>query len=82
MKRRKNAQGKEEEITEEHPIGNPNFLAQLQSGEAVLYSTYYDENIASALSIGVDGDKKSYIVIDYRNLDILKKQEEKTLDAL
>ena len=78
----KNTQGKEEEVKEEQPIGNPDFLSQLQSGDAVLYSTYHDENIASALSIGVDGDKKSYIVIDYRNLDILKKQEEKTLDAL
>ena len=63
-------------------IGNPDFLNQLQSGQAVLYSTYHNDDIAAALSIGVDGDKKSYIVIDYKNLSIIKKQEAKTLDAL
>ena len=78
----KNSQGKDETISEEAPIGNPNFLAQLESGNAVLFSTYYNDDVAAALSIGVDGDKKSYIVIDYKNLQILKKQEAETLDAL
>ncbi len=78
----KNAQGKDEVIQEDAPLGNPEFLAQLQAGTAVLFSTYYNNDIAAALSIGVDGDKKSYIVIDYKNLHILKKQEAKMLDAL
>ncbi len=77
-----NAQGKEETVTENAPIGNPEFLSQLLSGDAVLFSTYYNDDIAAALSIGVDGDKKTYIVIDYKNLEILKKQEAETLDAL
>ncbi len=77
-----NAQGKEETVTENAPIGNPEFLSQLLSGDAVLFSTYYNNDIAAALSIGVDGDKKTYIVIDYKNLEILKKQEAETLDAL
>ena len=78
----KNSQGKEEQIEEKAPIGNPEFLSQLQSGTSVLYSTYYNDEVAAALSIGVDGDKKSYIVIDYKNLNTIKKQEAKTLDAL
>ena len=78
----KNAQGRDETVQEPAPIGNPDFLAQLQAGTAVLFSTYYNDNIAAALSIGVDGDKKSYIVIDYKNLRILKKQEADVLDAL
>ena len=78
----KNNQGKEETVTETAPIGNPDFLEQLQNGTAVLFSTYQDNDVAAALSIGVDGDKKSYIVIDYKNLNILKKQENKTLEAL
>ena len=77
-----NKQGKEETITEESPIGNPNFLTQLESGEAVLFSTFHNENIEATLSIGVDGDKKSYIVIDYLNLQILKQKEVSTFDAL
>ena len=30
----------------------------------------------------VDGDGKSYIVVDYKNLMILNAQEKETLDAL
>jgi hypothetical protein len=78
----KNAQGRDEEIEEQDPIGNPNFLQQLESGDAVIFSTYYNDEVAAALSIGVDGDKKSYIVVDYKNLKVLEEQEAKTLDAL
>ena len=78
----KNAQGKEETIQEPALIGNSNFLSQLQQGTATLFSTYNNNNVAAALSIGVDDNKKSYIVIDYKNLRILKEQEAQTLDAL
>lgn len=78
----KNTKGQDEIVQEAAPIGNQDFLAQLQSGDAVLFSTYYNKDVAAALSIGVDGDEKSYIVIDYKNLQILEKQEAKTLDAL
>lgn len=78
----KNAKGQNETVEENAPIGNPEFLEQLMNGTAVLFSTYYNQDVAAALSIGVDGNKKSYIVIDYKNLRILEKQEAKTLDAL
>ncbi len=77
-----NSRKQEEIIKEEAPIGNPKFLDQLASGQAVLYSTYNNQDIAAALSISVDGEKKSYIVIDYKNIKILQKQEATTLDAL
>lgn len=77
-----NALGRKETIEEKASIGNPEFLSQLESGSAVLYSTFYNKNVAATLSISVDGNKKSYIVIDYRNLQILQKQESQTLDAL
>lgn len=73
---------KEEIVKEKAPLGNPDFLNQLASGKAVLYSTYHNKDVATALSIGVDGEKKSYIVIDYRNLKIIQEQEAATLDAL
>ena len=64
------------------PIGNPNFLSQLQNGEAELYSTFEGNNIGAALAINVDGSGKSYIIIDYKNIKILKDREEQTLDIL
>lgn len=64
------------------PKGNPEFLSQLQSGQAQLYSTFEGNNIGAALAINVDGDGKSYIIIDYKNLKILKEREEEALDIL
>ena len=69
-----------EKISE--PIGGPNFLAGLKSGEAVLYATFEDEDVGAALAVNVDGDGKSYIVVDYTNLRIFREREQKTLDAL
>ena len=74
--------GKDIVVQEPAPMGNPNFLSQLQSGAAELYSTYYNEEVGAALAVNVDGDGKSYIVIDYKNLRILNAQEQETLDAL
>ena len=39
-------------------------MTQLENGTAVLFSTYHNDKIEVTLSISVDGDKKSYIVID------------------
>lgn len=71
---------KTEQIPE--PMGNANFLKQLQSGEADLYSTFEGDNIGAALAINVDGDGKSYIIINYTNIKILKEREEETLNIL
>ena len=78
----KDQNGRDKQITETAPIGGPEFLSQLEQGTATLYSTYNNKNVAAALSINVDGNKKSYIVIDYKNLTALEKQQAKTLDAL
>ena len=79
---KKDKRGKDIIVKEDAPLGNANFLSQLQSGEAVLYSTYQNKEVGAALAVNVDGDGKSYIVIDYKNLIILNKQEQETLDAL
>ena len=63
-------------------IGNPNFLAQLQSGEAELYATFEGNDVGAALSVNVDGSGRSYIIIDYKNIKILREREEQALDAL
>ena len=64
------------------PIGGANFLAELQSGEAVLYSTFEDQDVGAALAVRVDENGKSYIIIDYTNLRIFREREAKMLDAL
>ena len=78
----KNAQGKEISTLKDAPLGNKNFLSQLQNGSAVLYSTFHNKEVGAAIAVNVDGDGKSYIVIDYKNLMILNAQEKETLDAL
>ncbi len=78
----KKDQNAQEAPQKDNSIGNPDFLAQLTSGEAVLYSTYHNDNVSATLSINVDGEQKSYIVIDYSNLQVIKKQEKQTFDAL
>ena len=78
----KDSSGREKIIKKTAPLGNPEFLRQLQSGKAVLYSTYNNNEIGAALAINVDGDGKSYIVLDYKNLGLLYSKEKKTLDAL
>lgn len=76
--------GKSKTITEtkEEVIGGKNFLQELQSGEAELYSTFDNSDVGAALSVNVDGNGQSYIVIDYKNLKILQHREDQTLQAL
>lgn len=70
--------------TEQVPekMGNPDFLSQLQQGTATLYSTFEGNGIGAALALNVDGNGKSYIIIDYKNLNILKERENETLNIL
>lgn len=78
----KDAYGKDITVQQTAPLGNPNFLSQLQSGAATLYSTYHNQEVGATLAVNVDGDGKSYIVVDYKNLQILQAREKQTLDAL
>lgn len=66
----------------EEKIGNPNFLSQLQQGTASLYSTFEGNGIGAALALNVDGEGKSYIIIDYKYLKTLQQREQETLDIL
>lgn len=73
---------KEEIEKIEEPIGNPNFLAQLQKGEADLYASFYNHNVGAALSINVDGSGNSYLILEYKNLQLFQKRQDETFDAL
>jgi len=73
---------KEEIENIKEPIGNPKFLSQLQSGEADLYASFYNNEVGAALSLNVDGNGNSYVIIEYKNIKLFQEQQDKTFDAL
>jgi hypothetical protein len=71
------------EITyREEPMGGTNFLEELKTGEATLYATFEDREVGAALTLKINDEGQSYIIIDYTNLRIYKEREDKTLNAL
>ena len=76
--------GKAEEktVTKTTPIGNDNFLKELQLGTAVLYATFENEMLGVTLGVSVDGEGKSYISIDYKNLKIMEEENQTKLNNL
>ncbi len=74
--------GKTETVQQEQAIGNPNFLQELQNGQAFLYATFENGQVGAALGVNVDGQGKSYITIEYKNLTIMKAREQQALDVL
>ena len=74
--------GKTETIQQEQAIGNSNFLQELQNGQAFLYATFYNSEVGAALSVNVDGQGRSYITIEYKNLTIMHAREQQVLDVL
>lgn len=71
-----------ETVAKSNPIGNDNFLAELQSGNAVLYATFENDKIGITLGVSVDGDGKSYISLDYKNLKIMEEERQTKLNNL
>lgn len=77
-----NGKSKTKTVQQEQAMGNPDFLKELQNGEAFLYATFENGKVGAALGVNVDGKGQSYITIEYKNLTILQAREKKTLDAL
>lgn len=71
-----------ETVTITDPIGNDNFLAELQNGTAVLYATFENDIVGITLGVSVDGDAQSYISLDYKNLKIMDEEMKTKLDNL
>ena len=71
-----------EENATTQPDQNPNLLHDLELGDADLYATFEGDNVGVALGVNVDGDMQSYLLIDYKNLKILKENEVKLLNSL
>jgi len=69
-------------IEREEPIGNNNFLEQLQNGEATLHATFEDNDVGVAMTVVVNEEGHSFLIIDYTNLRIFKEREDRVLNAL
>ncbi len=76
----------DEEITriikKENPRGNPNFLKELQTGKAELYATFHNSNVGVTLSVYVDENGEGQVVLDYKNLPLMKKEKEAFVNNL
>lgn len=78
-------EGQEKKVTREtrtNPLGGPDFLKELQEGKAVLYATFENGIIGVTLGVSVDGDGKSYISVDYKNLKIMRQEQDAKLNRL
>ncbi len=67
-------------VEKQNPMGGDNFLSELQQGTAVLYATFHNETIGVTLGVSVNGEGKSYISIDYKNLQLMKKEEDEAFN--
>ena len=78
-------EGEEQEaqtITHSGEIGNDNFLKELEEGLATLYATFENKELGITLGISVDGDDQSYISVDYKNLKMMKEEQQTKLNNL
>ncbi len=63
-------------------IGADGFLQKLESGEAVLYATFDNGRIGVTLALLADGKGQTYIIVDYKYLQVTLKEDEDIYDAL
>ena len=68
--------------TKDNPRGNENFLQELKEQKASLSATFGGKTIKVDLSIEVNKETQSRIVLDYENLSVQQKDNEATLNEL
>lgn len=69
-------------VKKENQRGNPNFLKELQSGKAELYATFHNNSVGVTLSVYVDENGLAQLVLDYKNLPLMKKEKEAFINNL
>ena len=62
--------------------GDDDFKEKLMSGDSVLYAIFRNDTISVTLALMANGEGKTFIMVDYRNLKINDLEHEKMLDAL
>lgn len=69
-------------IKKENPRGNSDFLNELKTGKAELYATFHNNKVGVTLSVYVDENNMSQLVLDYKNLPLMKKEKEAFINNL
>jgi hypothetical protein len=69
-------------IIKENPKENPDFLNELQTGKAELYATFHNNNVGVTLSVYVNENGLGQVVLDYKNLPLMKKEKETFINNL
>ncbi|MBR6356493.1 MAG: hypothetical protein IKR92_06540 [Alphaproteobacteria bacterium] len=74
--------GKAKTVTVEHPRGNDDFLKELQEEKASLYAVFGNQKVKVTLSVEVNEEGQSRIVLDYENLKTQQSDSKDTLSDL
>lgn len=69
-------------ITMQNPLGGENFLQELQEGKASLYSTFHNDEIGVTLSLYVDDEGKSHLLLDYKNLPLMENEKSHKMQSV
>ena len=69
-------------VKKENPRGNSDFLNELKTGKAELYATFHNSKVGVTLSVYVDENNMSQLVLDYKNLPLMKKEKESFINNL
>ena len=64
------------------PLGGENFLKELQEETASLYATFESDEIGVTLGISADNNAKTFLSLDYKNLQEMKKEQDDTFNNL
>ena len=80
--RQEDENGKVNMIEKQSVIGGDDFLYELKNGTSSLFATFESDTIGVTLTVNVNEHNKSFISLDYKNLQIKKSDEDKNFNDL
>jgi hypothetical protein len=69
-------------ITKENPLGGPTFVEELRDDKTSLYAVFDNGKIGVTLSVFADKNGKTYISLDFKNLNLMKHEKDANLNEL
>ena len=69
-------------ITKENPLGGPTFVEELRDDKTSLYAVFDNGKIGVTLSVFADKNGKTYISLDFKNLNLMKHEKDTNLNEL